>query len=59
MKGGHAELIITRLDKGRAVVVMLRSRFLEEIDVILSDTSKFARLGPCSQFNKTEAIESK
>ena len=39
------DIIITRPDKGNGVVVLDRSDYLEKMEMILSDTTKFQRIG--------------
>ena len=50
-------LIITRPDKGRATVILTRDAYVEKMMSILEDKSKFLRLGPVEQFDRTLSIE--
>ena len=53
----NEKLVITRPDKGRATVVMNREDYVSKMMTILSDTSKFCRLGPVSTHDKTPKVE--
>ena len=53
----NKDIIITRPDKGRATVILSKRDYLEKMDHVLGDESKFLRLGPVSQFDRTIKIE--
>ena len=50
-------LVITRPDKGRATVILTKDEYVKKMMSILSDDTKFVRLGPCEQFDRTQRIE--
>ena len=54
---GNKELIITRPDKGRATVILSKNDYVAKMMKILSDSSKFERLGPSSEFDHTLKTE--
>ena len=47
------DLVITRPDKGRATVIITKADYVEKMMKILNDGSKFKRLGPCEQHDRT------
>ena len=49
--------MITRPDKGKATVIMTRESYVGKKLTILNDTSKFQRLGPYQEFDRTLKIE--
>ena len=51
-------IIITKPDKGYGVVLSNKSDYVDRINEILDDQSKFKRLGPVSS-NNTASIESR
>ena len=51
------DLIIVKPDKGRATVLMTRQDYISKMMTILQDESKFVRLGPCQDFDRTLKIE--
>ena len=53
----NKDIIITRPDKGRATVILGKRDYLEKMDHVLGDESKFLRLGPVPQFDRTIKIE--
>ena len=52
-------ILITKPDKGSGVVIFNKSDYVNKMECILSDTSKFKLLGPVSEFDKTEKNEAK
>ena len=52
-------IVITRPDKGSGVVILDHQSYVDKMMVILSDTSKFLRLGPADNFDHTASIETK
>ena len=52
-------ILITKPDKGYGVVILNKSDYVNKMECILSDTSKFKFLGPVSEFDKTEKNEAK
>ena len=53
------DIIITKLDKGSGVVLLNKSDYIDKINEILDDQSKFKRLGPVSSNDNTASIESR
>ena len=53
----NKDIVITRPDKGRVTVILSKREYLEKMDHVLGDESKFLRLGPVSQFDRTIKIE--
>ena len=52
-------LIITKSDKGSGVVLLNKSGYVNKMNEILDDQSKFKRLGPVSSNDNTTSIESR
>ena len=50
-------LVVTKPDKGRATVILTKEDYVEKMMNILRDQSKFLRLGPVSDFDRTAKIE--
>ena len=50
-------LIITKPDKGSGCVIMDKKDYLEKMQVIINDTSKFKPLGPVDKFDNTTKLE--
>ena len=53
----NPEIVITRPDKGKGVVILRRKDYIDKMTTILNDTSKFTRLGPCTSHDSTARIE--
>ena len=53
----NPDLVITRPDKGKGVVILSRSDYNDKMLSILCDESKFKRLGPVSTDDKTSSVE--
>ena len=53
----NPEIIITRPDKGKGVVILRRKDYIDKLTTILNDTSKFTRLGPCTRHDSTARFE--
>ena len=53
------DIIITEPDKGSGVVLLKKSDYVDKINKILDDQSKFKRLGPVSRNDNTASIESR
>ena len=51
------DIIVTKPDKGSGVVLLNKSDYVEEMNKILDDQSKFRRLGPVSSNDNTAIIE--
>ena len=49
-------IVILKPDRGAGVVIMDKKEYHQKIEIILSDTSKFKRVGPASKFDRTEKI---
>ena len=49
-------LVITQPDKGRATVILRKDEYVKMMSILSNDT-KFVRLGPCEQFDRTQRIE--
>ena len=52
-------IVITRPNKGSGVTILDHQSYVDKMMVILSDTSKFLRLGPTNNFDHTASIETK
>ena len=52
-------ILITKPDKGSGVVILNKSDYMNKIECILSDISKFKLLGPVSEFDKTGKNQAK
>ena len=52
-------IIITKPDKGFGVVLLNKSDYIDKMNKILDDQSKFRRLGPVSSNDNTASIESR
>ena len=50
-------LIITKPDKGNGCVLMNKTDYLQKMDAIISDPSKFNLLGPAEQYDKIDKVE--
>ena len=55
----NEDILISKPDKGRAVVVMSRSDYHDKMLTILQDNPKFKELGPVESHDRTMAIEVK
>ena len=52
-------ILITKPDKGSGVVILNKSDYVNKMECILSDISKFKLFGPVSEFDKTGKNEAK
>ena len=52
------DIIITKPDKSSGVVLLNKSDYVDKMNEILDDQSKFKRLGPDSSNDSTASIES-
>ena len=52
-------IIVTKPDKGSGVVLLNKSDYVDKMNKILDDQSKFRRLGPVSSNDNTAIIESR
>ena len=50
-------MVILRPDKGQGVVIMDKNDYIEKMLNILSDTTKFKKLGDCGSHDGTARIE--
>ena len=55
----NKDILITKPDKGSGVVILNRFDYINKMETILSDTSKFEQLGPVKDFDKTASNETK
>ena len=53
----NKDLVITRPDKGKGVVIMKKSDYIAKMNDVLNDKSKFIRLGPVSEMDHTAHAE--
>ena len=53
------DIIITKPDKGSGVIHLNKSDYVDKMNEILDDQSKFKRLGPVSSNDNTVSIESR
>ena len=53
----NKDLVLTKPDKGRATVIMKRTDYVTKMLAIITDESKFIRLGPTNVHDKTEKTE--
>ena len=53
------DIIITKPDKGSSVVLLNKSDYVDKMNKILDDQSRFKRLGPVSSNDNTARIESR
>ena len=53
------EIIITKPDKGQGVVILNKSDYITNMNLILDDASKFQLLGPVGTNDNTAKIEAK
>ena len=53
------DIIITKPDKGSGVVLLNKSDYVDKINEIIDDQSKFKRLGPVFSKDNTASIESR
>jgi len=51
------EIVITKPDKGRAIVVLSKDQYAQKMEAILTDETKFKKLGPAKDYDKTEKVE--
>ena len=51
------DIVITKPDKGSGVVLSNKSDYVDKMNKILDDQSKFKRLGPVSSNDNTAGIE--
>ena len=52
------DIIVTKPDKGSGIVLLNKSNYVDKMNKILNDQSKFRRLGPVSSNDNTASIES-
>lgn len=52
-------LIITKPDKGSGVVILSKSDYIQKMNNILEDQTKFERVGPASSCDNTAGVESR
>ena len=52
-------IVITKPDKGSGVVILNKNDFIDKMQVIFDNLSKFVKLGPASSNDNTANIESK
>ena len=55
----NKNIVIIKPDKGSGVVILNKNDFIDKMQVILDDSSKFVKLGPASSNDNTANIESK
>ena len=53
----RSDVIITKPDKGNGVVLLKRSDYVDKMEVILNDTSKFLHIGTADANDRTVQIE--
>ena len=53
------DIIVTKPDKGSGVVLLNKSDYVDKMNKILDDQSKFRRLGPVSSNDNTAIVESR
>ena len=53
------DILITKPDKGSGVILLNKSDYVDKVNKILDDQSKFKRLGPVSSNNDPASIESR
>ena len=53
----NTNIVISRPDKGRATVVMDKVDYVTKMMLLLSDETKFLRLGPVTEYDRTIKIE--
>ena len=53
------KIIITKPDKGSGIVVMDRIEYINKMNVLVGDESKFKKLGPINEWDNTLKIEKK
>ena len=53
----NKDIIISRPDKGSGVVLLNKQDYIDKMNVIVDDTTKFQLLGPASNFDRTKNIE--
>ena len=53
----NSKLVITRPDKGKGVVILDRSDYVDKMMQILDDPLKFMKLGPCEENDNTARKE--
>ena len=53
------DIIVTKPDKGSGVVLLNKSDYVDKMNKILDDQSRFKRLGPVSSNDNTAGIESR
>jgi hypothetical protein len=54
----NPDIIISKADKGSGIVILDRDKYISKMQDILSDNSKFIKLGPVSKLDFTAKIES-
>lgn len=52
-------IYITKPDKGSGVVILNKKDYLDKMQVILSDSAKFKRIGPFDSCDNTMKVEAK
>ena len=55
----NENIVITKPDKGSGVVILNNNDFIDKMQEILDDRSKFVKLGPASSNDNIANIESK
>ena len=55
----NENIVIIKPDKGSGVVILNKNDFIDEMQVILEDPSKFVKLAPASSNDNTANIKSK
>ena len=53
------DIIITKPDKGSGVVLLNKNGYIDKMNAILNDQSKFKSLGPVSSNDNRASIESR
>ena len=54
----NERIVITKPDKGNGVVIMDSKDYVDKMQVILNDRTKFLMLGQLETHNRTQRIES-
>ena len=53
----NKEIVISKPDKGSGIVILNKSDYLSKMDLVISDKSKFLKIGPSARFDFTDRIE--
>ena len=53
----NKDIVIVKADKGGTCVILDKSDYVSKMESILSDESKFTKLGPADKFDNTKKIE--